>query len=393
MKKLLGITVLMVMLMSAVCYAGDGISITVDGNLLQTDTPAQIIEGRTMVPLRAIFEAVGADVKWNSTDKSISANKGDISINMKIDSSSFEVNGEEKSLDVPPQIINGRTMLPVRAVAESLDCDVEWDNGSKTVIITTARDIETKTEVTTETTTITTTETTTEAFWVKLFMEKDNKPEPVKYDVFDTEIVKEYHIKGRKNFESNFSKNLIMGNNTGDDIYNLIKENKTKDITDKIEDCWNDLVNRYAEEYMTNINDVDAPVAPDVTISSNMEYYDKMRLEEFSSQTDTRQYTFREDCHLLMKDNLQYTYTKYGKNAVVLLFSLSDEEEVGTSSYIVIFVNNKNDILTYKLEKDEDNTYVLKENEEIKEKGLENDKKTFLVKVDELVSNNADFAK
>ena len=116
----------------------DIVTVTVDGNTLQF--PLQdpiIIDGRTLVPMRTIFEALGAEVQWIDENgvKSIIATTEDTTINMTIDSDKFYVNGEEKTLDVPAQLINDKTLVPIRAVSESLGCSAEWENETKTVII------------------------------------------------------------------------------------------------------------------------------------------------------------------------------------------------------------------------------------------------------------------
>lgn len=160
MKRILGLAIVFGLFMASFCYGSQDIKITVDGNTIESDTPAQIVEGRTLVPLRAIFEAIGAEVSWNSEEKSISAAKDDTSIYMKIDDTSFRVNDDEKELDVAAAIIDGRTMVPARAVSESLGCDVSWDSETRTVIVTTKKaDV---TEVTTEETIVTVTEKVTE---------------------------------------------------------------------------------------------------------------------------------------------------------------------------------------------------------------------------------------
>ncbi len=401
MKKLLGITALMTILMTGLCYGGDGISITVDGNPLETDTPAQVIEGRTMVPLRAIFEAVGADVRWDSTDKSISANKGDTSIGMKIDSSLFEVNGEEKSLDVPPQIINGRTMVPARAVAESLDCDVEWDNVSKTVIIITVKNVETTTEVTTEVTTETVTETTTEPIWIQKLMSHGKKPNKIDYGKFTNEMTKEYHLKTRKMFEDTCDLSLSKADyGVGDTVYGSVLNNFNKPIEEAISEIW--------EYNCCGLSPYDVYGIPDESgnhtepIDNLKEYFEEIGEKwDFPSDFDDFDYNkfksyvkrFQNDCFLTLEININCCYTKYGQNACALLLSMADEEEVGYCSYIVVFFNKDNEYVTYRLVKNEDETYSLKEGNEVIKTGLENDKKAFLISVDELIRNNTDFAK
>ncbi|MDO4301947.1 MAG: stalk domain-containing protein [Clostridia bacterium] len=118
----------------------NAIKVTVDGNTISFEQPPVIIEGRTLVPLRAIFEALGAEVEWDGETKQIMAFKDDVAVLMTVNSNvmtSGTVGGTAKdtNLDVAPTIINGSTMIPARAIAESFDCSVTWDSSTKTVKI------------------------------------------------------------------------------------------------------------------------------------------------------------------------------------------------------------------------------------------------------------------
>ena len=115
--------------------AAEDVKVILNGEELFFDVSPQIIDGRTMVPMRKIFEKLGADVDWNGETQTITANKDDIVIIMQIDNTTIEVSGKEIVLDVPPQLIGDRTLVPVRAVAEGLDTDVDWNEATRTVII------------------------------------------------------------------------------------------------------------------------------------------------------------------------------------------------------------------------------------------------------------------
>lgn len=122
----------------------DIVTVVLDGQTLQFPMQDPIIlNGRTLVPMRTIFEALGADVQWIDEDgvQSIVATTEDTTINMTIGSDKFYVNGEEKALDVPAQLINDKTLVPIRAVSESLGCYVGWDDAAKTVIIQSHLDV------------------------------------------------------------------------------------------------------------------------------------------------------------------------------------------------------------------------------------------------------------
>ena len=114
----------------------DVIKVIVNDYPLVFDVAPVIIEGRTMVPLRTIFEALGAEITWNGDTRTVIVNKGNTEISLKLDSKEAIVNGKKVSLDVPACAISGRTMVPARFVSESLGCDVDWDRNTKTINIT-----------------------------------------------------------------------------------------------------------------------------------------------------------------------------------------------------------------------------------------------------------------
>lgn len=116
-------------------YAEEGISVIIDGTILEFDVPPIIINGRTMVPMRAIFEALGADVSWNSEKGSAIGVKDGIEITITIGESKMFKNNLAYNLDSAAIILNGRTLMPVRAIAESFDCVVTWNGNTRTVYI------------------------------------------------------------------------------------------------------------------------------------------------------------------------------------------------------------------------------------------------------------------
>ena len=88
--------------------------------------------------MRTIFEALNAEVEWVDENgvQQIISKTADKTITMTINSKEFYVNGEKQpELNEPAQLMNDKTMVPLRAVSESLDCTVEWDQETKTVII------------------------------------------------------------------------------------------------------------------------------------------------------------------------------------------------------------------------------------------------------------------
>jgi len=137
MKKILSIILVVVMVLGSMSFvmADDGIKITIDGEAKTFDVMPQIIDGRTLVPMRAIFEALGAEVGWDDATKTATGKTATTTVTLTIDKKAAKVNNKVIALDVAAQIIESRTMVPARFVAESLGCKVDWDGNTKTVII------------------------------------------------------------------------------------------------------------------------------------------------------------------------------------------------------------------------------------------------------------------
>lgn len=117
------------------------IRILLDGVLLESDVPPIIINGRTMVPLRVISEALGAEVGWEGETRTITISTADTSAIMVVDNDTVVVvtNGQESIivLDVAPIIMYGRTLVPLRFIAELFGNDVDWDGSTRTIFIIT----------------------------------------------------------------------------------------------------------------------------------------------------------------------------------------------------------------------------------------------------------------
>lgn len=144
-KNISFIVVIIVLISSILCnnslivLAEDlDIIVRVDGQHLNFDQPPVIINGRTMVPLRAIFERLGAIVNWEAPTNTITANKEETSIILKVGDTIAYVNSEVKTLDSPPVIIGERTLVPVRFISETLGGEVRWDSIVRIVDITTS---------------------------------------------------------------------------------------------------------------------------------------------------------------------------------------------------------------------------------------------------------------
>ena len=111
------------------------IPVMINGSELDCDQPAVIRNSRTLVPLRAILEALGATVEWNGATQTVTAVKGNTTVQMRLNSKTMTKNGQTIALDVPPQIIADRTMVPVRAIADAFDYNVYWDSTNRVVEI------------------------------------------------------------------------------------------------------------------------------------------------------------------------------------------------------------------------------------------------------------------
>jgi len=111
------------------------IHVVYNGKRISFDVNPAVIDGRTMVPLRAIFETMGASVDWDANTQIVTAARGGTTISLAIGSNTLYVNGTAKTLDVPAQAIGGRTMVPARAIAESFGADVTWNGVGYIVFI------------------------------------------------------------------------------------------------------------------------------------------------------------------------------------------------------------------------------------------------------------------
>jgi len=100
-----------------------------------TDQPPVIVDGRTLVPVRGVFEALGFDVSWNQGARQATLSRANDTIVITLGNATFTTNGASHTLDVPAQIIGGRTMLPIRAVLESVGYELAWDENTRTIII------------------------------------------------------------------------------------------------------------------------------------------------------------------------------------------------------------------------------------------------------------------
>ena len=146
-KKIIAILVSAVTMLNAAAIPAiaddEPVTVIINGETLvipEGDTQPYIDAegGRTLVPMRAIFEALGAHVNWDGETKTIVSYDpvSDVSITMQINSATMFVGETPVELDVPAKIEGDRTVVPVRAIAEGMHSDVAWDGDTRTVTIT-----------------------------------------------------------------------------------------------------------------------------------------------------------------------------------------------------------------------------------------------------------------
>jgi len=116
-------------------------SFTVNSVPKTLDSPPIIKNSRTLVPIRAIIEALNGSIGWDANEKKVTVTLGSKTIELWIGKNIAKVDGvntpiDETNPNVVPEIINGRTMLPLRFVTENLGCTVAWDGTTKTITLT-----------------------------------------------------------------------------------------------------------------------------------------------------------------------------------------------------------------------------------------------------------------
>ncbi|MBO4898061.1 MAG: DUF4163 domain-containing protein [Clostridia bacterium] len=143
MKKVLSILTAALLIMSCISvFAENDVTVVVDGQTVSFDQPPIIENGRTLVPMRAIFEALGCDVDYYEGEdgsQNVFANKGGKNISLQIGSADMYTNGDTVTLDVPAKIVGDRTLVPVRAISEALEAAVDWNGNTKTVTVESKR--------------------------------------------------------------------------------------------------------------------------------------------------------------------------------------------------------------------------------------------------------------
>lgn len=149
MKKLFALLVCTLLCTAALCMPaaaqGETATVVINGTQLEdSDAPVKLVQGRTMIPFRPVFLALGfadEDIAWDSGTRTISAAKEDVTVSFTIDQKQVTVLRDGDAVTTPTDVApyldpeTNRTYIPARYVAEALDCRVGWDRESRTVII------------------------------------------------------------------------------------------------------------------------------------------------------------------------------------------------------------------------------------------------------------------
>lgn len=133
-KSAIIILMVLMLMLSNVVFA-EPIKVVVNNNQLTLPIEPAVVSGRTLVPLKAIFEAMGATVEWEQSTRTVTGIQGNKIIKLQLDNKTALVDEKEVNLDVAATAINGSTLVPTRFIAESLGAEVDWDNNTKSVLV------------------------------------------------------------------------------------------------------------------------------------------------------------------------------------------------------------------------------------------------------------------
>lgn len=141
MKKKLAVCLCLVLLLTSFAVpvlAADPVPrVVIDGQQVSFDAAPVIDNGRVLVPLRAIFEQMGARVDWDEDSATAAAVKGDVTVKVTVGSTAPTINDKPQTIDVPAQIMDSRVYAPLRFVCEAFGGTVTWDQSAYTASVTT----------------------------------------------------------------------------------------------------------------------------------------------------------------------------------------------------------------------------------------------------------------
>ncbi|MEW6244657.1 MAG: N-acetylmuramoyl-L-alanine amidase [Bacillota bacterium] len=134
--RTLSMLVCLIMLLATSVQASQRpVRLVINGQEVVSDVPPIIENGRTLVPVRVISERLEASVEWIESTRTVKIKHEGNEIVLYIDDKTVTVNGKPETLDVPARIVNGRTLVPIRFLANQLNADVGWDESTYTVSI------------------------------------------------------------------------------------------------------------------------------------------------------------------------------------------------------------------------------------------------------------------
>lgn len=325
MKRFIGTAAVLAAFMVSNVMAGESISLKIDDTELECEVPPQIIDGRTMVPVRAIFEAVGAEVSWDSNTKTVTGIKGDTTVEMTVDSRTEFINDEAVEMDAAPIVTEGRTLAPARYVAEAFGCSVEWDAENKAVNIDVKNSDVPETD--TETTTEVTTETVTEAVdneYISFFTEKSKKPAAIDTNKIKDDGLVMLYEDARYNFEQQALPQYLFENS--DEMAELIK-NDSDAFEEKVKKEWNVYMSASILSYALNSGNAKLP-------------------NEIMAFTNT-------------DDNMNIITGKLNDDTYLSLIEMADDDTMLSCAYIGIVYSDDKGFRYYTLEKSFDNLYAV----------------------------------
>ncbi|MCD8180081.1 MAG: GDSL-type esterase/lipase family protein [Firmicutes bacterium] len=129
------IPIFLAAVLTATAASADSVTVLLYGEALECSVEPFITEGTTFVPMRSIFEALGAEIEWDEETRTVTSQKDGVEISITIGSEQAYKNGEAYTLTAAPMITDGYTMVPLRFVSESFGCVVSWDGDTQTVTI------------------------------------------------------------------------------------------------------------------------------------------------------------------------------------------------------------------------------------------------------------------
>ena len=158
MKKIIALALSLMILLSTICvnaaqiyyddewhtYNGNIFTLTVDGKKINCEVPPIVFDDYSVVPARDVFESMGAKVSWEASSQLVTVKYDKVKIELNINNTTVKVNGIKRTAPIPPKLINGKTMIPVRFVAETLGFKVDFDSKTDTIIINTKKETEVK---------------------------------------------------------------------------------------------------------------------------------------------------------------------------------------------------------------------------------------------------------